>query len=131
MISKKLLSEVLNKRCSKVGMFGSIYIEYTWMSSPYYVDSKINIYELAHKCKKWAYDKGWLLQVRTGKKLSVIDIFNSENRELFIRKQVSCNTEPEAIFKALKWIVETEHVFNPTTHKQTPSPTLETTSHTA
>ena len=106
-ISTELLTEVLGKKAYWTKMFGNNYIEVHYDQERYMpVFDTINIYELAHKCKRYMYEKGWLFQVRTGNELSVVDIANSEKRELFFRKQVDANTEPEAIFKACEWILK-------------------------
>jgi len=73
MISEKLISEVLSVELSALNCFNGIamlniddniiYIHY------YETDLKcmcglytINIYELANKCKEWAFEKGWILE---------------------------------------------------------------------
>ena len=117
MISRKLLSEVLNIKIYYINTKkdGALYIPdncigFEWDNNGYReLSGAINIYELAHKCKEWAYKNGWLLQVRTGTSLSVADIFNSDKQELHIRKQISEKIEPEAIFKACQWILEQQH----------------------
>ena len=106
-VTKELLSEVLGIEVKG----GNIVVQKNLVIFAYADESKwghINIYELAHKCKKWCFNNGWVLQVRTGNTLSVVDIFYSENQEFDIKKQIIENTEPEAIFKACQWILETK-----------------------
>ena len=108
MISRELLSKVLDKRCSKVGMFGTTYIEYTWSSPPNYVDSRINIYELEHKCKKWVLkDTGYSMcsglarSVHSTEKNKIGDGMCQVGANFFF-----ADTEPEAVFKACEYIVK-------------------------
>lgn len=112
-ISKELLSEVLQLSEVKIGRHLTTgKFSYGNRQEFYYFDGHdtiheiINIHELAHKCKEWAFQKGWLLQIRTGLDLSVIDVFNADKQELQIRRQISEQTEPEAIFKACEWILK-------------------------
>ena len=96
MISKELLSELLGCRCSKIKPFGTTRIAYTFLDSPNYVDATINIYELAYKCKEWAYGLG-----------VAIDSCHQTAIIHFDRKiEIKGDTEPEAIFKACEWILE-------------------------
>ncbi len=105
-ISEKLASEVLG---FEVTLIDDKYTSTT--NKVRYVkncgnDYYINTHELAHKCKEWAWNRGYLFQVRTGNTLSCIDIFDRENEELDFEKQTSERTEAEAIFKACQWILE-------------------------
>lgn len=67
-----------------------------------------NIYELAHKCKEWAFCKGYELRISSRNNISVIDFFDWKY-ELY-GEFIDCLTyelvEPEAIFKACQWISE-------------------------
>ena len=85
------------------------YIEYTSevTGNPYnYIThDKINIYELAHKCKDYCcFSFGIKLysEVRTRDSRCCI----SKNRDgEIINKQIIGKTEPEAIFKAAEWVL--------------------------
>lgn len=122
-ISKELLSEVLDwnneqKRCYKEHRA----VEKNEISI-YFFDAdsagktgshwwkRINIYELAHKCKEWAFLQGY--ELRSGRDIDVkedlcyfceykqerqIDYYN---RDYFLAK-----TEVEAIIKSCEWILE-------------------------
>ena len=88
------------------------YIEYTYevTGNPYnYIThDKINIYELAHKCKEWARDNEFFLR----------SFYDYEGAFCYISAPVWANkidiiktgfcsdTEPEAIFRASEWILE-------------------------
>ena len=99
--SKELLSEVLG--------IDKVFIIYqqddilVYEVGGYYgdtVDYVINIYELAHKCKEWAYEKGYqLASYPSGKDWYVC-------RDPYKEPYEGDNTEPEAIFKACEWIME-------------------------
>ena len=66
--------------------------------------SDINIHELAHKCKEWAYNEGFVI------------VALKEDEEQYV-VEIRCgwditdfrdNTEPEAIFKACQYILDKE-----------------------
>ena len=63
MISKELLSEVLKETIREVYKIGSNsnFKQNTLLFKLYGSDElcHINIYELAHKCKEWAYNQGY------------------------------------------------------------------------
>lgn len=68
-----------------------------------YTGTKINVHELSHKCKEWAYTNGYKISVER------ID----ESRDGFEHKwYLGVNshywfhgtTEPEAVFKACEWV---------------------------
>lgn len=62
-ISKELLGEVLGESIKSFQLDIGKYIAYQTNDVGGYNDT-INIYELAHKCKEWAYDNGWYIQER-------------------------------------------------------------------
>ena len=97
MISNELLGAVLNIEFSEAGFAPDGYSDFHHMK-------KYNIHELAHKCKKWAYDiDEYLLESA----LDYVNLFNryacsdSEPDGIF-----TADTEPEAIFKACQWILD-------------------------
>ena len=110
MISKELLSEVLEiDICEDVAFIdNSTYAYPKPISSTNYVWELLNIYELAHKCKVWAY------------KLDEYNISSGLTNggaytEVFGRYacsdsnanyQTTANIEAEAIFKACEWILK-------------------------
>lgn len=62
MISKKLLIEVLKCKDNVEFYQDDNYIVIGYDGENYY---DINIYELQHKCKEWAFDsKGWMIYER-------------------------------------------------------------------
>ena len=109
MISKELLSEVLGKDAYPYdyAQNGRV-LRYAFFES---INRKryINIYELAYKCKEWAYKQGFV--ILSGHSAYSIGLFFcsckgwlSENYD----KQIEINhkTEPEAIFQACQWILD-------------------------
>lgn len=104
MISKELLNEVLGYEASYIQIVGMKLC----FSCHIKGGSNINIYELAHKCKEWAYKQGYA--ILSGHSAYGIGAFFcsckgwlSENYDK--RIEISHNTEPEAIFKACQWIL--------------------------
>ena len=114
MISKYMLKEVLfhkEKYKDQIEITRLVlnknYIEYTSdvAGNPYnYIThDKINVYELANKCKEWAYSTyGIMIQsypycgkgrADAIKGLKVDEVFKEK-------------TEPEAIFKAAQWVLD-------------------------
>ena len=114
MISKNLLSEVLGVNCERV--YNGIWQDYpksNQLSSDIkfkYVGHEtleyINIYELAHKCKEWAFKKGFEISSSKrveegGRYIAVTWKGFAEAKPMEIEA-----TEPEAIFKACQWIYD-------------------------
>lgn len=65
----------------------------------------MSIYEFAHKCKEWAFDKGFVL--KSYKKQGALS--GTYHYAIDINENVAewlSNTEQEAIFKACEWIME-------------------------
>ena len=120
-ISKELLSEVLSiKVFTEISEndYGKNNILVYWEFDGYHNHCRnINIYELAKKCKEWAYTNKYRLssgQHRLNTKqehyinnqiasyfCSVYYITNDDSDI-----QIDANTEPEAIIKACEWILE-------------------------
>ena len=100
--SKELLSEVLSKEVEEERFIDSNSLIY--VNSGMYFD--INVYELAHKCKEWAFDKfGIQVSSEIGED-SKVDKFWTANFKLNDEHySFWALTEPEAIFKACEWIM--------------------------
>lgn len=108
-ISKELFSEVLDDKTvynieiyPRVVRYDRIEIEDIVVPN-----CQINIHELAHKCKEWAWNNGYAIEI------SMIDItdwsINVENLDTgkYCYKKTKYNiSEPEFIFKACQWILE-------------------------
>ena len=99
MISKELLSEVLREDIKVFRVDGS-HVEYQYYSEDGF-DDNINIFELAHKCKEYAYVNGFKLSsVKVDERWCCYDSSTNVNFGYF------GDTEPKAIFKACQWILD-------------------------
>ena len=100
MISKELLSEVLDIEIKEIGkLVEGILLSFRYPTHWGYC----NIYELAHKCKEWAISKGWVLhEVRNLKEYIIY--FSGDFREP--SNDFRADTEHEAIFQACEWILK-------------------------
>ena len=121
MISKELLSEVLGiehiLECRQ-----SVNVFWVTDAKSHCGAIAINIYELAHRCKEWAFEtKGVQIiharkygyGVGVVKYFSSIEVYNGHylynpSDELGTSTQVSfeADTEPEAIFRACQWVLD-------------------------
>lgn len=104
-ISKELLSEVLGINDINLIMFyeDAKEINYTRYANLTRGsrDEYINIYELAHKCKEWAYNKNYTLaSYPSGKDWYVCR--DPHKKEPYI----GAATEPEAVFLVCQWILD-------------------------
>ena len=102
--SKELLSEVLGRDVDKVKDIEANTLIYGCVHSDGWYD-EINIYELSHKCKEWAYNLKQEIIIKS------YTVFNAGGCELIDKMGFSvyicdAKTEPEAIFKACEWIME-------------------------
>lgn len=110
MISKELFSEVLGK----VYMLKHIPSEPSlirWYANDFDVKHEIyvsvNIYELAHKCKEWAFNNRYSILVDIlGINNYQISMENLTNGKPVYVKDSYNTIEPEAIFKACQWILD-------------------------
>ena len=126
MISKKLLNEILGqevfigkfnhntdflgqtfKTTSKatINIVGNE-VKYTIkIENKRYKECIINIYELAHKCKEWAYTKDYHLNSKLQDNFWFCYCENLiHNGYDYVSKYKL--TEPEAIFEACEWILK-------------------------
>lgn len=105
-ISKELLSEVLDLK-----VFASISndtneLKCLFVDLDKSKELRINIYELAHKCKEWAYENDYYVYsifTFAGEGFCYLTHENNISKRLIT---FEANTEPEAIFKACQWILE-------------------------
>lgn len=107
-ISKELLSEVMQLGILEVGEIDDCYLSFNY----YILDDDnikacINIYKLAHKCKEWAYNKGF--KILSGERLQdtnasfIVEVTDDSYETVY--KEIY-KTETEAIFKACEWILK-------------------------
>lgn len=112
MISMELLSEVLGVDCvvlhEKNGIQHYLVSEFTNEIYGYQQQEKeINIYELVHKCKEWAYNlQNEPMQVQTYRTPTsfVCEVYSREHPIRLYK--TNSDEEPEAIFAACQWILE-------------------------
>jgi len=100
MISKELLSEVLNVKVISIEVYTNGVDYYEEHGSTIH----INIHELTHKCKEWALTQNYIIKSFISDKGYAI-IETKVGKDEIIDLKIS-NTEPEAIFKACQWILE-------------------------
>lgn len=100
MISNELMSKVLDREVLQYanGHYDFILNGITYTSYP------MNIHELAHRCKEWAYQNYSIM-------LESAVVFNASGCKVidntgFCVMVVDAKTEPEAIFKACQWILD-------------------------
>lgn len=103
MISKELLSEVVGNEVSEIRWINQQKkeLQYDVIEDLNY--TTINIYELAHRCKEWAFYKGFVL--KSYKKQGAFS--GTYHYAIDINDKICewlANTEYEAIFKACEWI---------------------------
>ena len=103
-ISKELLTYVLNRHVVsvseniKIREYGPC-ISYQGRRFSY----DINIHELAHKCKEWAWENGYEL-VESLEEAYLIDMRNSNVASSVLNQNDL--TSPERVFKLCQWILE-------------------------
>ena len=106
MISKELLSEVLGYDATPSF---AIEVKGDGIYSP-----GINIYELAHKCKEWAWGNEFELKPARSRENNdgfeyVCNVFLKtywyKDKDQYPEAILYSKTEPEAIFKACEWIL--------------------------
>jgi len=97
MISKEILSEVLNEEIQEIdtSWYQDNYIRYFSKGKDYL----INKYELAFKCKEWALDKGFWISSTAEKGTVIVEHKANGKAAIF-----DGNTELANIFNAVKWV---------------------------
>jgi len=110
MIGKELLSEVLNlemfEDCEPhfLGGITEIWYEVYIQNKTDTVSRHNNIHELAHKCKEWAYEKGYsLVSWKNTKEWWFVDIRENGNMVVECKRE---DSEPEVIFQACQYILD-------------------------
>lgn len=109
-ISTKLLNEVLNLNVYGFKIKDNIIKIDHEDGMPVMNNKNINIYELAHKCKEWAWKNNRVLQSQFSNSneglvgYCCISNLNNLNENNICDHYAA--TEPEAIFAACQWILE-------------------------
>ena len=99
-ISKELMGEILNLNITYIEHCNNSIV---YKISVYDREEEINIYELAHKCKEWAYENGYYLTIYN----DAIDIILQTNCKMVENiTNGSYRYSPRLIFKACQWILD-------------------------
>ena len=107
MISKELLSNVLDEDINGVFYYGDNLLYFEHFHKNHYVESHTNIHELAHKCKEWAFSRGYEILSYTSKDGGCYVEKDTRGTIDTVHEELDLNqTEAEAIFKACEWILE-------------------------
>ena len=114
MISKELLSEVLGYepfKIDKIKQVNGVGIVLVLLNQDGTVRSYQNIYELAHKCKEWALNKGYVIESLTNRSCIMGDNYEyfaeakiHKETNSMCQNTIDADTEIEAIFKACEWV---------------------------
>lgn len=111
MLSKKLLSEVLEKLIYDYEIFEN----HCFINE----DERINIYELAFKCKDWALEQGYdVCEKEIDGKFGLLTEEYIYPRRPILDRWIKSddfplfNTRLEAIFKACQWILDSQEKHN-------------------
>ena len=106
MISKELLSEVLGKEVTNIQKGCT---ENELKITAYFGDARqsfhINIYELAYKCKEWAYENDYYIYSIVTFAAEGSCYLTHENNISKRLKTFDSDTEQEAILKACEYIL--------------------------
>jgi hypothetical protein len=107
MISKELLSEILGRDVKEVGR-NQNNIWYKFHPG----GNEMNIYEVVHKCKEWAFNKGYIIDsafVPKGNFTSSYAIIRDRTQAMDTYKhRVNADTEAEAVVQDCEWILKIE-----------------------
>ncbi len=103
-MTKELLKEVL-------GMYATPYditqkdskLFFSWDNSSGKASSDVNIYQLAHMCKEWAFDNDYSISSYKEKSSQGNMYRVSVNNG---NMSTARKTEPEAVFAASEWILK-------------------------
>lgn len=111
-ISKELLSEVLDKEVTNIKMHHSndeyIYFDYIGKQSRLANEVSIDIYKLAHKCKKWATEKGYEI-VETAFMIRIKRVGQDKQKIWEYPREMQdagIYFSPSFTFKACQWILD-------------------------
>ena len=108
MISKELLSEVLNLNITYIERYNNSII---YKISVYDREEEFNIYELAHKCKEWALSKGYYLASNKYSDGGCCQYFTEDSNECASCGGIKSNiihaeSEQQAVFNVCQWILD-------------------------
>lgn len=102
MISKELLSEVTSHNVTSVNCVKNNTLRY-FVSNEFY--NTLNIYELAHKCKEWAKNNGYVI----GTDLDRVNVWSIKDRKIVNNFEVYWEDYTEYEIKACEWILKEQN----------------------
>jgi len=118
MIGKELLSEILGYT-PKTIKFDKNRNEVIWLKEITYksygieqsgnIKMYINIYELAHKCKKWLINSDYFITIKYDPRIGrtkIELIVSKDSTTISSEEHFYTNTEQDAIFQACEWILK-------------------------
>lgn len=121
-ISKELLSEVLETEIRSIEIKDNYvlykhivdFVNYSFHQGdcPYdsqEVEDSINIHELAHKCKEWAYKEKRCSIDTHVMGVEIIDIDSGETLETIVNKERKMLFDPLMDIKGAEWILDNEN----------------------
>lgn len=105
--SKELLSAVLNKEVTNIDQSCA---ESELKITAYFDDCRqvftLNIYELSHKCKEWADNRGYTIVAYISGNKGWSELKYERNfKPVHSVTTASADSEPEAIFKSCQYIL--------------------------
>lgn len=111
-ISDELLSEVLKQESLNIEVAGK-YIKYVQYENSHEgmlpCDYRINIYELAHKCKEWVKEQKYKI-ITENRDYGTEYIIINKNDTIFGEYEILhsdyAKTEQQAIFNVCQWILD-------------------------
>jgi len=113
MISKELLKEVLGNRSHSLKVYGINNQHFdVILNGRDFQDEKLNKHELANECKEWALTKGYEVHSNIGNNLTEKVkgywklCYERTGKPVKNMMYETCESEPEAIFKACQWILD-------------------------
>jgi len=109
MISRELLSEVLNEEVEEIFIFSKntigYYIKDNFNGNGKQIEHKINIHEIAYKCKKWVYGLGY--DIKESKNSLIISKLTSTGHErVLVERYKLHGVKPEEIIEECQHILE-------------------------
>ena len=113
-ISDELLKEILGDIVTKNVQISPSKLLFKESRAMIDTSHIINIHELAHKCKDWAWNKDFVLEsfpiTFDGETMDArVNVTKGKANSLFLSSDYfDESTEPEAIFKACEWILSQE-----------------------
>jgi len=102
--NKELLSAVLGEECIPLEIVvNTLYYKVSYAENTLL---EINIYELIHKMKEWAYNT-YGLELQSGRCCGVYYCWDeTTGYDTYMCDASEAKTEPEAVTKACEWILE-------------------------